>query len=404
MGRESGCLVGGLFDEGQRTNTQPRLYSQPGFDYLNTSARPGVQYIRETLDRWFSHYPEPHRHELRSRFRSETNEQHVAAFFELTLHELMRAFRTRVEVHPRVEGTDTRPDFLYESSLGEGAYLEAVLATDQSRAEAAAEARKNRVYDTLNRLSSPDYCIGMDLHGDPASDPPGRQMRGFLSRQLREMSRPEIEVLATRGGLSAMPRWRFEHDGWCVDFYPIPKPPSLRDKAGVRPIGLQFEGFSADATRGAIRNAVAAKASRYGSLDKPFVIAVNVLSLHTDESDVLDALYGDEQFVMGDGPSAGKKTGLKSARSGAWIGPAGPQNTRVSGVLIVPQLFPSTLIRAKACLFHNPWAARPYGGALGRLGSCAVEADGRAHFTPGESMASVLGLPGEWPADYEPLR
>ncbi len=354
--------------------------------------------MREILDRWFSNYPEPHRRELRSQFRSHVDQQHVAAFLELTLHELLITFRNRVEIHPRIEGASTRPDFFFESEPPNASYLEAVLATDESREEAAAEATKNRVYDTINRLNSPDYFVGMDVHGKPETEPSGRQIRGLLRRELSKLNHSDIGTLFRAGGLSAMPRWPFEHGGWRVDFYPIPKTSSSRGRLGARPIGLQFGGFSTANTKVAIRNAVLTKASRYGVLEKPYIVAVNVLSLHVDETDVLEALYGDEQYVVS-ASGAGHKTTVKRARNGAWMSPNGPQNSRVSAILIIPQLVPSTLIRANACLFHNPWAAKHYNGSLGRLNSCVVGNDNRAHFHSGESMAAILGLPNEWPRD-----
>ena len=43
-----------------------------------------------------------------------------------------------------------------------------------------------------------------------------------------------------------------------------------------------------------IRNAIKEKSTRYGRLNLPFIIAVNVISIYYDDSAVMDALFGQE--------------------------------------------------------------------------------------------------------------
>ena len=101
-----------LFDEIQRTELRAALYGEPTFQYLNTSQRPGFVAIRNMLEQWFCRYPEVVAADLRARFRSNDDRQHQGAFFELYLHELLHSLQFTVEVHPRVNATDNRPDFL----------------------------------------------------------------------------------------------------------------------------------------------------------------------------------------------------------------------------------------------------------------------------------------------------
>ena len=47
------------------------------------------------------------------------------------------------------------------------------------------------------------------------------------------------------------------------------------------------------------------------------------------------------------------------APNGAFIGPKGPQNRNVSGVLLVSALRPWTVVTAEPAIYQNPWARNP---------------------------------------------
>jgi len=198
-----------VFDDIERNELGPRPYAQPDFNYLNASARPGVHAIRHAIEDWFLHYPNDDRGELRARLRSEDNYQHRSAFFELFLHELLFRLGCDVEVHPQIVGTQRRPDFHVESPMGHACYLEAILASDETREESAANARMNQVYDALNRLNSPDFYIGMNLGGAPATPPSARHIRAFLSRHLAQLNFDDIADLFRDGGFRALPHWLY---------------------------------------------------------------------------------------------------------------------------------------------------------------------------------------------------
>lgn len=227
-----------LFDDIKREYEGPILHAEPMFVYLNRSARSKAVRIRATLEGWFSHYPEGDtKTDLEGRFRSGDDSQYRSSFFELLLHELLLQLNCSVEPHPQVDGTTNRPDFLVTPTSGSPFYLEAAVVSDESDEEAAARARLNTIYDVLDRLDSPDFFIGLQISGLPTSQVPARQIRAFLAKNLASVDPDEITRLYMTEGFEALPRWPFSHDDWTVEFYPIPKKPEARGKAGVRPIG-----------------------------------------------------------------------------------------------------------------------------------------------------------------------
>ena len=131
-----------LFDDIEWHDQDPAGYAESKFAYLNRTGRPEAGRVRQIVEEWFSRYPLHHRAELRSRFRSPNNHNHLAAFFELSLHELLVRLGHVVEIHPQSSGVIAkRPDFLVTSGGGDRFYIEAVLATDETVQEAAAQAR-----------------------------------------------------------------------------------------------------------------------------------------------------------------------------------------------------------------------------------------------------------------------
>lgn len=380
-----------------RSDDGPSGYAEPCFRYLNRSGRLDVGRIRQTLEDWLSRYPVPHQPDLRSRFRDDDDSNHRGAFFELFLHEILSRLGCRIEVHPSLGGgVTTRPDFLVECPDGERFYLEAALATGESAEEAGQRRMMNVVYDTLNRMESPNFFIGMELSGAPASPPPGRRMREFLEGRLSALDPDEVVRMIEGGGYRAAPHWLFEESGWRIVFFPFPKSPGMRGRPGVRPLGMWFHGVHLITTWEAIRDAILNKAGRYGELDLPYVIAVDVLAEHIDLIQVMEALFGHEQITVRWSDAGRSEPELGRAPNGAWTSPRGPRNTRVSAVLIGERVVPSSTATAPLCLYHNPWAASTYRCALTRFPQ-AVPVGDYMEWREGARSWEVLGLPADWP-------
>ena len=348
-----------LFDDTTRKSLRSRYYDEPAYKYLNCSAKPECERVRDLLEQWFNRLPAEVQPDLRSRFRKKDDRQHLGAFFELYLHELLLQLEFEIKFHPQIQGETTHPDFLVKKSGNPIFYLEATLAA-RSDEEAAMAARKDQVYDTINRMKSPNFFICLEVTGAPNTPPRGRNLRNFLERQLADLDPDEIEKQYKHGGFQALPSWKWEHDGWEITFYPLPKIPEARGKPGVRPIGLmsdQRKTLSLITPHIGIRDSIENKASKYGKLDLPLIVAINVIDeLTVDNDDIGNALFGEETYkgvLTSDGTfklNAGRNP------NGAWYGPSGPQNKRVSAVLITDNLDTRSIEGSTPVLYHNPWA------------------------------------------------
>ena len=223
-----------LFDPGPRSDDRPALHAEAEFSFLNRSAWEETSRVRSELDDWFTRYPSGHARELRSRFRSRNDIHHRGAFLELFLHEVLTRLDAKLVIHPRVPGTAKRPDFLAEIA-GAQVYLEAAVVTGESAAEVAARARVQRVYDAVNDLESPDFWIGVESEGEPRTPPPIRRIKSFLRANLDRADYASIrEIWASDDAIRRLPRWRFEHEGWMLEFFPIPKGKARGSRVGAR--------------------------------------------------------------------------------------------------------------------------------------------------------------------------
>jgi hypothetical protein len=58
-----------LFDDIERFDDAGKPHGEPKFDYLNRSARPEAERVREFMEHCFGHYPADSRADVRGRCR-----------------------------------------------------------------------------------------------------------------------------------------------------------------------------------------------------------------------------------------------------------------------------------------------------------------------------------------------
>jgi hypothetical protein len=376
-----------LFDDFVRTYQLPAGYGEFDFEYLNCSASEPIRKIRDVLEDWFSRYPQSDSSELRERFRSSDSYNHSSAFFELWLHEVLLRLGCSVKVHPTLTTTSRRVDFLVESPQGNHCYLEAIHITGESREQFKAQARLNTFYDSLNYLDSPHFFIHLEVSGVPRSPVPGNKIRSQLERELSNLNPELVNHFIDIQRLDLLPRWQFEHDGLRITCYPTPKPKELRGDPDIRTLASTTFGGIID-SESPIRDAVITKAKRYGVLDFPLVVAINVTDHFISERDVVRALYGSV--------SGWEEPEILNDSRGVWGSNTRPTWTRLSAVLVTRKLRPDRMVEVPICLYHNPRPKCPYVGELTRL-TQSIPKDNRLIQYSGEAVESILNLPSDFP-------
>ncbi len=381
-----------VFDDKSREHLGPKGGGEPHFTYLDRSARPEAGRIRELLEEWVRRVSSSERVRLSVGLRSRDDREFLSAFTELYANELLLRLGYRLGAHPRVPSRRRRPDFLAEMASSQF-YLEATAVSDSSAEEWASERVQRLVIDALNEhVVSPNFFLHVRVVGVATSPPPGRKLARELSAWLDTLDADALVQLPS-AGMAAMPKHTLTARGMRLECVAVPKRPDRRGKAGVRPVGSTFAGVRVSRTYQSIRDAIEKKATRYGPLDKPYVIFVNVDALGLDQEDVFDALLGGSvyRFPLGGGPGTFGRN-----RDGAWIGPSGAKNTRVSGVLVAGSLDPWSMCARRVILVQNPFARRPLTGRIAELSGWAPSS-GQLVPCDGLRAEQQLGLPSGWP-------
>jgi len=387
-----------LFDEIPRNDFRPKRQNEPSFDYMNISARPGIHAVRSLLENWFDHLPEMAKADIRGRFRNRDEIQNSSSFFELFCHELLLKSGYNVEVHPAVPDVSTSPDFLVSREGHPRFYFEATLATPPQN-ELAADRRFAELHDTLNRMDTPNYFLRVEYRGNPQDNIRGRVIRKHLERWLAGLDFDDIARASKEQRFEDIPSLDWEEAGCTFTFKLIPKGALFRGKPGARPIGTIFPAdMRWPSTHEDIRAAIEGKAKKYGKLDLPLVVAVNVTNDFCDDDDVWSALFGDDQIVVTIQTDGQLRDAPRRALNGAWRGRNGPRNTLVSVVIVIHQLSPTTLRSCGVKVVHHPWGLHPLPKDALKLPQDTIDlASGQITCEPGIGVCDILGIAEPWP-------
>ena len=171
-----------LFQKKERTYNGPKSYIECDFEYLDRSARTESCKVRQFLNHWIFQLPEHEAKDVMARVKSGNKKNFESATFELILFAIMSQIGCSLLIHPDLgNGSTKHPDFLVTTPEGDEFYLEAVLASEFSAAELAVEKRKNVVLESIERLESPNFFLGINAKGNPDSTPRATALRGKLS-------------------------------------------------------------------------------------------------------------------------------------------------------------------------------------------------------------------------------
>lgn len=386
------CSVS-IFSTTSRTDPSQANHGESRFQFLDRVAGPYWEQVRDLIEDWFSRLCPDAQADVRGRLRSKDDRQFNGAFFELYLHECLVRMGYVVTCHPKVNGTNRRPDFLAVKD-GKSIYFEARSASP-SDIEVGATARRNDVYDSLDKLSSPNFFLWIDVVEQGAAPLRARPLRRRLESWLGGLN-PDDYEFANRA--EDLPALVYEDADWFIEFHALAKTTAARGREGVRPLGMISRGQEAPISdEKGIRNALSDKGSAYGDLGAPFVIAVASNSLTIRDYDILNALYGTDVLRIPIGPNGAQGTALARQADGFWYAGDHWDHRGVSAVLLVRQQHPASVGTRQHTLWEHP---DPEVGveALPIWQRAFVDAAGHLEFeAPQRSQAEWFDLGDPWP-------
>jgi hypothetical protein len=383
-----------VFSDRERLDAGPSS-GESMYAFLDRVAGPVWDRIRQLIENWAGDYSPGNRDQLVGRLKSHRDMDVIGAYWELLLYHGLRALGFVVSSEPGIPGTTKRPDFLVEGRHC-SFYLEAKVLGDDLTDRQRDKARQNIAHELNARVRSDDFIVQVQFAKDGAQPISIRKLAADTQAWLDGLDPADVHakigVAGLPGGTPLI--WQDERSGWSVALAPMRKSGS-RDRSRI--VGVMGPHVSWADDRTPIREALHKKAHKYGDkLDKPLVVALGVLRPFVDDTDLLDALFGDDVYQFdprtGDGKSVRKSNGLA-------IGPMGPQSRRLSAVVVSNNVAPWSAAKTRLALWKNPWATFPLRcDAGGVMTIIDPKDDGSLRAAAATvSTGQLLGLPADWP-------
>ncbi|GEM_PF-2292029 len=325
-------------------SSESPLWDIRGWKRLTVNEDPSLVDARKEFQAWVTEVPVPHSADVGARLRSETDDAHLSARLELYLHHYFRSNGWEVRIHPQVAYTSNRPDFLV--AKGDAKLLVECRGVFDQPAVAQQDQRLRQLADeTTSRLGR--TVILHPLSNLPPSIPT-RRIRSWIQQQQISGNSPHL----------------LEFDFW-DDF--------LGHHYGVRVILLTLNdgGEALTGVHGLmsqaqtitnaqqLRAALQEKASKYGKLDVPYVIAISgEAKFPVTTKHEVDALFGDRVWNI---PQPGPATVTETRNSNGFF------ISRRNNVVEYPDVSAVLVYRFKWLdnghkhhmhLYHNPFATR----------------------------------------------
>lgn len=381
-----------IFDEEERTDDSPMSRTEGDFAFLNRSARPEMQRVRDFLEMVLAEYEdEEDQKELIARLRS--GDFHPAAF-ETILHGALIRLGYKVSCHPEVPDSEGRPDFKVEAADGSHfIYVEASATSIRDGRDEGAETRKAVVYEAIERVENRSFFLDISSSGDPATSPRIKRLRSELGRWLSGLDPDALRKEIAEHGHERAPRFTWEHDGLMLDITAFPKAAEKRtdDSRVIRSYGER--GARSVDSWTPIRDRVMAKGNRYGKLDAPLIVAINTGSFTLDKIDVMQALFGQEVSIL----SGTEEPNMRREPNGAFLGPEGPRYTRISGVWVFNDINPYNITTRRHSVYLNPFAEHQCPDSVLDLPYHRVNEDNEMKFHQGFCLPCIFELEETWP-------
>jgi hypothetical protein len=299
-------------------------------------------------------------------------------------------------VHPQLEDSDDRPDFLVRSERG-AFYVEAATTFSGMEDDQQHSALMAEILDAVEKVQSETFTISLDFERIGTEMPRIREIVGPIREWLAELDPDDALASGVYPSRSIKPR------DWELELMAFPL--KLEHRGPVKQligVGPVMVGNVNDTEK--LRATLNRKRGKYGNLREPLLFAVLMPSTFADLPAVENALFGDTalQYYVGE---RGRERWVR-LRNGFWIDERGPRAQSASGLITGLGILPGPeLANRRPRLWPNPWAANPLTESLQMPQSVGST---QAHFehqddedTP--SPRAVFGLSADWPGPEPPF-
>jgi len=383
-----------LFDDLPRTDRKPSGHSESYWHFYNRVGGTYWDQVRSLFEEWFGHLQDENvRKGIRGRMRSGDNVNFRSALAELYVHETLIRSGFTVTYEPNIPLSTRRPDFL--ADRGEESFFLEVTSRNVMEDDQGAK-REAALHDALNSLRLENFFLEFDVDIRGPNAVSARYFKKEILKWLGTLDPDEVADTFAQGRHDLIPKIELEKDGWEVSFHALPVKKEARGfDPNRRPIGISGGGARWVNDRQIIRAALSDKTHAYGSMDRPFVVALALDSFDRDE-ETEAALYGSQTVEFNEMPGGTWAQRPGRTRDGYWAQPDTAGRSQVSGLLVIPGFAPWGIANTSPTLWVHPGADRPSPilpawGVMRAVG-------GKLDFQEPEITPwDLFGLSSEWP-------
>ena len=357
--------------EARLFDCKPRSYyglsrrAESIYSYLNRTALPEYEKIRDMLERWVDRLPAGKRDDLVGRIRHKGPGFPVevrnfnAAFFELFLHEFLVGSATSVTLDPEFSGKT--PDFEVTECLDDGSNFSYVVEATDINLERGTKLERQwnelTVIDSLDELPIREYSLFLRTRGTLNSTPRLDDVKRPFLELAKETDFEELLTASLREDFNFddAPSATYEHDSWKVKGSLIPVLPEYHHQAD-KFVAWWSRGADHIDDIGRTKDSLIKKAKRYSNVENLIV----ALRCKYSNRRLEEVLFGRRtfNFYYRDEPSDTTPVpepyhGQKL--DGFWCNSYGPQYENVVGVVAFWRVHPWSLKDAEAVFYSNPY-------------------------------------------------
>lgn len=378
-----------LFSSGERTPAITRRYNEPMYSFLDASAWPSVDRVREFWEGWFSQYDDTKKPGLAARFQSYDNHPHLSAFLELSTFAVLKRSGYEIEIEPPAGSRAL--DFLASMNDRDLKFYAECTATGQRAAEAGADAREADVLEAIDKVPTGHFLLQIEFEKRGSKAPAIRRLRAELTSWLASLD--HVAAIDEFRKTNRLKEWTWAEGDWRIKFAGLPAEAELGDDEGalaiIGPRALDLKEHLR------LRAAIDRKASKYGSLAAPLLVVTNSTEYQRDR-DLMIALLGDPVW---DVDLRNSHVSERFSLNGVFGSPAKPRNVVLSAI-VHGKYDVLNFADRPMTLFHHPFASSPL--PLGLFPFCEERhfdrETGELVTTPrAMSVGDFFGLPSKWP-------
>ena len=378
-----------LFSSGERTLSITRRYNEPMYSFLDASAWPSVERVREFWEGWFSQYVSVKRPDLAARFQSRDNHQHLSAFLELITFAILGRAGFEIEIEPSVGKFAL--EFLATMNERKLKFYCECTATGQRAEEAGADSREADVLEAIDKVPTGHFLLQVEFEKRGSQAPSIRRLRLELASWLASLD--PVAAIDEFRETNQLNEWTWAEADWRVKFGALPAEAEPGDDEGA--LGFIGPRVFVGKEHLLLRRAIDRKASKYGILAAPLLVLTNSTEFQRDR-DLMMALLGDPVWDVNFQTSYFSERYLPN---GVFGSPSKPKNVVLSAV-IHGKFGALNFADRPMTLVHHPFASIPL--PVGLFPFCEEHhfdrETGKLVTTPrAMSVGEFFGLPSGWP-------